>query len=122
MPDSDEHPIDRHGLGGAIAGIAQHDAGDRGRHGRPGDVGELGIPAHLDLGVLEQPILQDAFGAEFLAPVDDRDLAGKISEEQRFLDGGVAAADHQHVLVAIEKAIASGAGRNPEALELLFGG
>ena len=51
-----------------------------------------------------------------------RDFAGEIGEEQRFLDGGVAAADDQHLLVAIEEAIAGGAGRNAEALEMLLRG
>ena len=86
-----------------------------------GDVGELGFPAHLDLGVLEQPILQDPLGAELVAAVHDGDLGGEIGEEQRLLDRGVAAADHQHILVAVEEAVAGGAGRHAVALELLLG-
>ena len=47
-------------------------------------------------------------------------LDGEVGEEQRFLDRGVAAADHQHFLAAIEEAVAGGAGGDAEALELLF--
>ena len=76
---------------------------------------------HLDLGVLEQAILQDALGAELAAAVDDGDLGGEIGEEQRFLDSGVAAADDDHFLAAIEEAVAGGAGGDAKALELFFG-
>ena len=50
----------------------------------------------------------------------DRDLGGEIGEEQRLLDRGIAAADHDHFLAAIEEAVAGGAGRHAEALELLL--
>ena len=79
------------------------------------------VPDHLDLGMLEQPVLQDLLGAEVVAAMHDRDLGGEVGEEQRFLDRGVAAADHQHLLAAIEEAVAGGAGRDAVALELLLG-
>ncbi len=59
-------------------------------------------------------------GAEVIAAVNERDLGGEVGQEQGFLDGGVAAADHDDFLVAIEEAVAGGAGRNAEALELLL--
>ena len=114
-------PSTASGVSSPVRDVAQDDAVDRGRHVGTGDVGELGIPAHLDLGVLEQPVLQDALGAEFVAAVDDGHLAREVGEEQRLLDGGVAAADHDHFLVAVEEAVAGGAGRDAEALELLLG-
>ena len=49
-----------------------------------------------------------------------RDLGGKIGEKQRLLDGGVAAADHQHFLAAIEEAVAGGAGGHAIAAEFLL--
>ena len=70
----------------------------------------------------EQPILQDAFGAQFVAPMNERHLAGEIGEEQRFLDGRIAAADHDHLAVAIEEPIAGCASRNAETLEMLLRG
>src|SRR6201982_1106199 len=51
----------------------------------------------------------------------DRHAGSEIGEEQRLLDRGIAAADHQHLLAAIEEAVASGAGGNAVALEFLLG-
>ena len=68
----------------------------------------------------EQPVLQDAFGAEFVAPVDDRHLRGMVGEIQRLFDRRVAAADDDHFLLAIEESVAGRAGRDAEALELFF--
>ena len=53
----------------------------------PTDFLDLGVPDHLDLGVLEQPLLQDALGAELTAPVDRSvTLDAKVGEEQRFFE------------------------------------
>jgi hypothetical protein len=79
------------------------------------------IPDHLDLGVLEQAILQDTLGAEMIAAMHDRHLRGEVGEEQRFLDRGIAAADHDHFLSPVEEAVAGRAGRDAKALELFFG-
>ena len=68
-------------------------------------------------GVGEQALLQDALGAQLVAAVDQGDLGGEVGQEQRLLDRGVAAADHHHLLAAIEEAVAGGAGRDAEALE-----
>jgi hypothetical protein len=46
----------------------------------------------------------------------------KLVEEQRLLDGGVAAADHHNFLVAIEEPVAGRAGGHAIALEFLFRG
>ena len=78
------------------------------------------IPDHLDLRVLEQPVLQDLLGAQAVAPVHQRDLGGEIGQEQRFLDRGIAAADHQHFFAAIEEAVAGGAGGHAIAAEFLL--
>ncbi len=85
-----------------------------------GDFVELGVPQHRNLGILEQPILQDLLGAEIVAPVRHRDLGGEVGQEQSLLDRGIAAAHHHHVLAAIEKSVAGGAGRDPVALEPLL--
>ena len=86
----------------------------------PIDFVQLVEPQRFDLGVLEQPVLQDLFGAQFVAAVDQRHLGGEVGQEQRLFDGGVAAADHDDLLSAIEEAVAGGAGGDAEALELLF--
>ena len=84
------------------------------------DFVDRAVPDHLDLGMLEQPLLQDALGAEVIAAMHDGHLRGEVGEEQRFLDRGVAAADHDDFLAAIEKSVAGRAGRHAKALEFLF--
>ena len=46
-------------------------------------------------------------------------LPAKLVRKRGLLHGGVAAADHGHLLAAEEEAVAGGAGRDAEALELL---
>src|SRR5690606_20432482 len=122
VADGDEDAVDRLLIRAVAGNVAQRDRVDRRGHGRAADIGDLVVPAHFDLGILEQALLQDALGSELVAAVDQDDLGGKIGEEERFLDRGIAAANDQHFLVAIEKAIAGGAGGDAEALELLLAG
>ncbi len=70
--------------------------------------------------MLEQPLLQDALGAEMIAAMHDGHLRGEVGQEQRFLDRGVAAADHDDFLAAVEEAVAGRAGRDAKALEFFF--
>jgi len=58
-----------------------------------------------------------ALGAEVIAAMHDGDLRGKVGQKQRFLDRGVAAADHHDFLAAIEKSVAGRAGGDAETLE-----
>jgi hypothetical protein len=77
------------------------------------------VPDRLDLAGLdlgEQLVLHDLLGAQGVAAVHQVDLAGDVGQVQRFLDGGIAAADHRHVLVAVEEAVAGGAGGNAAPL------
>ena len=83
---------------------------------------ERGVPDHVDLRVFEQAVLQDLLRAESVAPVHHGDLGGEIGEEQRLLDCGIAAADDDDFLVAVEEAVAGRAGRHAVALELLLRG
>src|SRR3982751_517381 len=78
------------------------------------------LPDDLDLRVGEQPVLQDALGAERLASVDDRHALSNVGEIESLLDRRVAAADDRHVAVAEEEPVAGGAGRDAEAAELLL--
>ena len=68
----------------------------------------------------EQALLQDALGAEMVAAMHDRHGRSKVGQEQRLLDRGVAAADHDDLLAAIEEPVAGRAGRDSEPLEFLF--
>ena len=71
--------------------------------------------------MIEQPLLQDALGAEMIAAMHDGHARREIGEEQRFLDRGVTAADHDDVLSAIEEAVARRAGRDAAAHKCLLG-
>ena len=88
----------------------------------PRIVGDHGVPAELDLGVGEGPLLHDLGGPQLVAPVDDGDLGGEAGEEEGLLHGGVAAAGHGDVLVAEEEAVAGGAGRDAVAEQALLVG
>ncbi|MCY1516882.1 hypothetical protein D9M68_515410 [compost metagenome] len=54
--------------------------------------------------------------------MDQGDLAADVGQVQRFFHGGVAAADHDDVLVAVEEAVACRAARHAAAHEGLFRG
>ncbi len=51
----------------------------------------------------------------------DCDVPCNVREVERFLDCGVAAADHGHVLVAVEEPVAGGAGGHAAAHEFFLG-
>ena len=74
------------------------------------------------LGLFNQLVGEDLFGAELVTAMDDGDMAGDVGEVKRLLHGRAAAADDGDRLAAVEKAVAGGAGRNALALEGLFGG
>ena len=74
------------------------------------------------LHLVHQLVDHDGFGFEFVAAVDQVHLGGDVGQVQGFFHGGVAAADHAHGLVPVEKTIAGGAARNTAAHEALLGG
>ena len=57
------------------------------------ELGNLCVPEHLDLGVSEEPLLQDLLGLEVTLTDDESDLGAEIGEVKGFLDGSVAATD-----------------------------
>src|SRR5258707_681660 len=122
VPDRDEYPVDRALTERIRLDVAEDDALDLERAIVAGHLFEHGVPQHVDFRILEQPVLQDLLGAEAVAPMRDRDLGGKVGEKQRFLDRGVAAADDENLLAAVEEAVAGGAGRDAVSLELLLRG
>ena len=90
------------------------------RLGGADDLVDGAVPDDLDLRVLEQALLQDLLGAEVIAAVDHGDALGEVGQEDRLLDGGVAAADDDHFLALVEEAVAGGAGGDAIALERLL--
>jgi hypothetical protein len=87
---------------------------------RPDDLVDHRVPHEGDVVAREQPFLQDLFRTQFVAPVHQRHRLGDVREIERFLDGRVAAADHDHVLAAVEEAVAGRAGRHAVAHVGLF--
>jgi hypothetical protein len=73
------------------------------------------------IGWANRPVLEDLLGAERIAAVDQCDVMAVIGHVDRFLDRGVAAADHRHLLAPVEEAVAGRAGGDPPALQMLLG-
>ena len=115
--------------GGGIGGVADgdEDALEFESRGAAGDeigkvhgadlvliVGEVagdgGVPDGLDLGIAEGAVGHDLRGAELIAAMDEVNLRGEPGEEAGFLARGIAAADDGDRDVAIEGAVAGGAG------------
>jgi hypothetical protein len=120
MSDRDEDAVGLE-LGERVGpDVPEPDMGDLARIFLAADLVDDAVPDHLDLRMLEQAVLQDAFGAEVVAAMHQRHLRGEVGEEQRFLHRGVAAADHHDFLAAIEEAVAGRAGRDAKALEFFF--
>ena len=69
------------------------------------------VPQELDLRVVERSVLHDLRCPQLIAAVDDRDLLRKAAEKVRFLECGIAAADHGNVVITEEEAVAGGTGR-----------
>jgi len=117
MADGDEDAVGGNFRQRAGLDVLQAHAGDFRRIFRAEDFIDRAVPDHVDLGMLEQALLQDALGAEAVAAVNHGHAIGEVGEEQRFLDRGVAAADHHNLLAAIEEAVAGRASGDAEALE-----
>ncbi len=78
----------------------------------PVDLLHFGVPDGLDLGMLGDPVAHDHRSAELIAPMDDGDLRCELRQEESFLHGGVAAADHHQLPVPEEEAITGGTRRD----------
>ena len=67
-------------------------------------------------------IQHDFGGAELFAAVHQGDFAAEAREEIGLFHGGIAAADHDDLLAAIEEAVAGGATAHAFADQFLFVG
>src|SRR6056297_603084 len=77
------------------------------------NVDHLGVPDRLDLLVAQYAFGHHLARAQFVAAVDQVDLAGESGEEGGFLGCGVATTDYRDRLVAEEEAVAGRAPGNP---------
>ena len=113
---------DEHAGRGVLAGLA----GDGVAQGHAGDLGvavdgdDLAVPGELDLRVVRGAVGHDLRGAQLVAAVHHRDALAEAGEERGLLDGGVAAADHDDLLVAEEEPVAGGAPGDAAAGQALL--
>src|SRR6516165_12797358 len=101
----------------ASGDVAQADAGDDRRFRYAEDFLDDAVPDNVDLGVTEQPILQDFLRPQRIAAMNEGHPPGVVSQIDRLLGRGIAAPNHDDVLAAEEKSVAGGTGRHPEAAE-----
>ena len=87
---------------------------------RSHDLIDNGAAQDFDLFVVEAFVLVDHLAPEFLAAVDEVDLAAQARQVQRLFQGGIAAADDGHVTVAEEVPVAQGAIGHAPAQQTLF--
>ncbi len=84
------------------------------------DFFDRGIPDEPNLRILARAILHDLRRAQRVAAMHDRGLVDEAGQEGRFLHRGVAAADHDRILVLEECAVAGGACAHAVAHQALF--
>src|SRR5579883_2433963 len=75
------------------------------------------IEDQLDVRPPKEPILENALGAECVAPVHKTDPCRDLAEIKRVLDRRITAADHRDMLAAEEKAVAGRAARDSVPLK-----
>ena len=85
-------------------------------------LGGVVVEYHLDVGGAEHALLHRLRGAQVGFAHDHVDLAADRGEVGGLLAGGVAAADHGHVLFTVEEAVAGGAGTHAHAAEFRLRG
>lgn len=88
---------------------------------RAENFGDRGVEDKLDFFVFLGALEHDFGGAEFLAAVDEVDLAGVLGEVGGLFHGGIAATDDRDDLVLEEEAVAGGAGTNASGPVEVFG-
>mmetsp|Transcript_92230 Transcript_92230/g.257683 ORF Transcript_92230/g.257683 Transcript_92230/m.257683 type:complete len:255 (-) Transcript_92230:784-1548(-) len=79
-----------------------------------------GIPAHVDGGVAEHPLLEHQAGPEGVPAVDELHGGADPGEHERLLHGGVAAADHGAGPVSEQVAVAGRAAGHAVAAVLVL--
>jgi hypothetical protein len=74
----------------------------------------------FDFGIRASAVEHDLGGAELMAPVSQGDFGSKAREEIRLFHRGIAAAGHHYFAIAVKRAIASSAGADALADQLLL--
>ncbi len=76
----------------------------------------------LDVLPLSRTVLHDLGGSEFVASVDDGQLAGELGDEDRVLHCRVPTSDHHDLLIFEKGSVTYPASRDTHSLELLLAG
>src|SRR5690606_10749569 len=118
VADGDEHSVGRQLGDLAGGGVLEYDAGHRAVLTL--DLGDHGVPAHLDLRVLENPGRHDLRRPELATAMDHDDPGGELGEEQRLLHGGVTTTDDHEGSIAEEEAVTGGTRRHAATHVLLL--
>ena len=64
------------------------------------------VPDDFNFGVVEQPLLEDFFGSECIAAVDEKDPLGVMRQVERFFDRSIPASDDGNPPVTVKEPIA----------------
>ena len=83
-------------------------------------LGGVVVEHHFDVGGVEHPLLHGLRSAQVGLAHDHVDLAADRGQIGGLLAGRVAAADHGHVLLAVEESVARGARADAHAAEFRF--
>ncbi len=124
MADGDKNAMRIEFLRFAGHDILEAHAGHGRAHGRlcfrAEDFVDHAVPDDRDVLARKQAVLHDLLRPETVAAMHDRHALGDMRKVKRFLDRGIAAADHDHILAAIEETVAGRAGRNAATHEGLL--
>src|SRR6516165_630208 len=94
--------------------VAQADPGDDRRFRYAADFLDDAVPDNVDLGITEQPILQDFLRPQRIPAMNECHPPRMVGQINRLLDRGITATDHKDVLAAKEKSVSGSTSRHPE--------
>jgi hypothetical protein len=83
------------------------------------DIRDYGIPEHLDVAVVENSLLEDLAGPQFIPAMGDVNLFAQLGQVEGLFRGTVAAANHHHRFAPEKKSVAGGAVGNAFAIKLI---
>ena len=119
MADGQEKAVDGNVKNAAVL---SQEAGTRDAHLVSQHFLRVAVPQHFNIGGGEHLLLHNLGGAENIPAHYHVHLFCQGGQVQGVLAGGVSSAHHGHGALAVEKAVAGGAGAHSGALELLFRG
>src|SRR5262249_16947349 len=120
MTDGDEYAVGLEFLDLAALDVFQLHADDAAVFRVAQDLVDDGLPQKADFRIALGAVLHDLRGAKLIATMHDGDFRRELREKQGFFHRRIATADHYHLFVLEEKAVAGGARRYAVPHEELF--